>query len=193
MAQAFDQKFLFMPGPSAALVEYRQIRRIEKQQMERLMADAAVEETAKTNAVQARLRLLRPALVQLHAVSVAVVPLGELPEGLAAAAAWVKQVGGDALREPDTPQDKGNIVRIGGIAAHLHIVHQPPNDGGVGLALHWELPGKIPQHIIDGAVGVAHEAIVTTVEKRYKGHHQRKRQREGFFSKSASSKPRNVR
>ena len=35
--------------------------------------------------------------------------------------------------------------------------------------------------------------IVTTVEKRYKGHHQRKRQREGFFSKSASSKPRNVR
>ena len=156
MAQAFDQKFLFMPGPSAALVEYRQIRRIEKQQMERLMADAAVEETAKTNAVQARLRLLRPALVQLHAVSVAVVPLGELPEGLAAAAAWVKQVGGDALREPDTPQDKGNIVRIGGIAAHLHIVHQPPNDGGVGLALHWELPGKIPQHIIDGAVVFDH-------------------------------------
>ena len=35
--------------------------------------------------------------------------------------------------------------------------------------------------------------IVTTVEKRYKGHHQRKRQREGFFSKSASAKPRNVR
>ena len=37
------------------------------------------------------------------------------------------------------------------------------------------------------------EDIVTTVEKRYKGHHQRKRQREGFFSKSASAKPRNVR
>ena len=35
--------------------------------------------------------------------------------------------------------------------------------------------------------------IVTTVEKRYKGHHQRKRHREGFFSKSASAKPKNVR
>ena len=35
--------------------------------------------------------------------------------------------------------------------------------------------------------------IVTTVEKRYTGHHQRKRQWEGFFSKSASAKPRNVR
>lgn len=47
-----------------------------------------------------------------------------------------------------------------------------------------------------GAVVVAPEFshfIVTTVEKRYKGHHQRKRQREGFFSKSASAKPRNVR
>ena len=35
--------------------------------------------------------------------------------------------------------------------------------------------------------------IVTTAEKRYTEHHQRKRQREGFFSKSASAKPRNVR
>ena len=31
--------------------------------------------------------------------------------------------------------------------------------------------------------------IVTTVEKRYKGHHQRKRQREGFFSKALQPSP----
>ena len=32
--------------------------------------------------------------------------------------------------------------------------------------------------------------IVTTVEKRYKVHHQRKEQKEEFFSKSVSARPR---
>ena len=34
--------------------------------------------------------------------------------------------------------------------------------------------------------------IVTTGEKRYKGHRQRKVQTEGFFSRNASAKPRTI-
>lgn len=34
--------------------------------------------------------------------------------------------------------------------------------------------------------------IVTTGEKRYKGHRQRKVQTEGFFSRNASAKPKTI-
>ena len=36
------------------------------------------------------------------------------------------------------------------------------------------------------------EFIVTTGEKRYKGHRQRKVQTEGFFSRNASAKPKTI-
>lgn len=58
-----------MPGSPTALVEYGQIRWVQKQQMECLVTDAAVEKAAKADPMQARLRLLRPALIQLHAVT----------------------------------------------------------------------------------------------------------------------------
>ena len=155
-----------MPGSPTALVEYGQIRWVQKQQMECLVTDAAVEKAAKADPMQARLRLLRPALIQLHAVCIAVIPLGELPEGLAAAAAWVQQIGGDAHRELDTPQNMGNIVRIGGVIAQLYIVHQPADYSCVGRSLYRKLPGKVPQHVVDRPVGVAHK--VEPLEPRLK-------------------------
>ena len=95
MADALNEKPLFMPGLPAAAIEYGQIRRIQKQQMERLTADPAEEKAAEAYTVQAGLRLPGAAFVQLHAVGKAVVPLGELPQGLPAAAAGIKEVGGN--------------------------------------------------------------------------------------------------
>ncbi len=39
---------------------------------------------------------------------------------------------------------------------------------------------------------IGSDFIVTTGEKRYKGHRQRKVQTEGFFSRNASAKPRTI-
>ena len=49
----------------------------------------------------------------------------------------------------------------------------------------WIRDGKFLFFNPDGVI-ISVWFIVTTVEKRYKGHHQRKRQREGFFSKRFS-------
>lgn len=57
-----------MPGLPTAAIEYGQIRRIQKQQMERLTADPAEEKAAEAYTVQAGLRLPGAAFVQLHAV-----------------------------------------------------------------------------------------------------------------------------
>ena len=42
------------------------------------------------------------------------------------------------------------------------------------------------------AAGNKKRSIVTTGEKRYKGHRQRKVQTEGFFSRNASAKPKTI-
>ena len=52
MADALNEKPLFMPGLPAAAIEYGQIRRIQKQQMERLTADPAEEKAAEAYTVQ---------------------------------------------------------------------------------------------------------------------------------------------
>ena len=67
--------------------------------MKRLVADPAEEETAKPHAVQPGLCVFRPTLIQFHAVGIAVVPLGQLPQRFAAAAAGIQQVRGDARWE----------------------------------------------------------------------------------------------
>ena len=69
--------------------------------MKRFMADAAMKEAAKAYSVQSCLRLLRAAFVQFHAIGIAVVSLGKLPQGLTAATARVDQIGGHALRKLD--------------------------------------------------------------------------------------------
>ena len=95
-----------MPGASTVFVDDRQIGRIQKKQVKRFVTDTAVKEAAEADAVQPCLRFLRAALVQLHAVGVAVIPLRQLAQGLAAAAAGVEKVRGDALRKSDAAQDQ---------------------------------------------------------------------------------------
>ena len=73
------------------------------------------------------LRLLRAVFVQLHAVGVAVVAVGKLPERLAAAAARVEQIRRHALRELDTAQNVRDIFRVCRIVAHTDMIHQPPD------------------------------------------------------------------
>lgn len=53
MADALNEKPLFMPGVPTTAIEYGQIRRIQKQQMERLTADPAEEKAAEAYTVQA--------------------------------------------------------------------------------------------------------------------------------------------
>ena len=83
-----------------------QYAELQEKQVKRFVTDAAVKEAAEADAVKPCLRFLCAALVQLHAVGVAVIPLRQLTQGLAAAAAGVEKVRGDALRKPDAAQDQ---------------------------------------------------------------------------------------
>ena len=121
------QKLLFAAHPAAALCQNRQIRRIQKQHMKRLAADLAVKEAAEADAVESCLGFLRAVFVQLHAVGVAVVAVGKLPERLAAAAAGVEQIRRHTLRELNPAQNVRDILRVRRIVAHAHMVHQPPD------------------------------------------------------------------
>ena len=125
--------------------------------MERLPADPAEKEAAEAHAMQSRLGLFRPAFVQLHPVGVAVIALGNLPQGLAAPAAGVQEIRGNALRELDSAEHQCDVVRVRGVVAQLDVVHQPPNNSGVGSALHWKSLGKGMECVIDGTVIAAHE------------------------------------
>ena len=95
--------------------------------MKRLAADLAVKEAAEADAMEPCLRLLRAVFVQLHAVGVAVVAVGKLPERLAAAAAGVEQIRRHALRKRDPAQDVRDILRVCRVIAHADMIHQPPD------------------------------------------------------------------
>ena len=122
-----------MPGASAALIDDREIRRVKKQQMESFAADAAMKEAAKAHAVKPCLRFLRAALVQFHAIGIAVIALRQLSKCLAAAAAGVQQVRGHTLRKFDPPQKKIDIIRVCWVIAQLNVVHQPTYHRSIGL------------------------------------------------------------
>ena len=155
--EGFDQKPLLMPGFPAALVEDGQIRRVQEHQVERLAADPAVEEAAETHPMQSRLGFFRPAFVQLHPVGVAVVSLGNLPQGFTAPAAGVQEIRGDALRELDSLKHQGDVVRVRGVVAQLDVVHQPSDDGGIGGSLYRKALREGVERIVDRPVIAAHE------------------------------------
>ena len=157
MAHTFYEKALFMAGPPTTGIEYRQIGRVEKQQMEGFVADAAVKEAAEAHPVQPTLGLLGPVLIQLHTVGEAVVALGQLPKGLAAAAAGVQQIGGDTLGKLDALQHGGNVVRVSRVVAHLYMVHETADDGGVGFAAHGKSVRKAAESVKYRLVGGAHQ------------------------------------
>ena len=136
--EAFNQKPLFMSGASSTLVDHREIRWVEEQQVERFMADAAVKEAAEAHTMQSCLRLFRPAFIQLHTVGIAVVSLGQLPQSLSAAAAWVQQVRGHTLREFYSTQDQRDIAGVCRIIAQLDIVHQSADYRSIGFLPHRE-------------------------------------------------------
>jgi hypothetical protein len=74
----------------------------------------------ESDAVQLGLRRMGAPLVQSHAVREAVVSDRKLFEGLALTAARVDQIGGDAGRKGDAPQDVRQVARVGGEIAHLN-------------------------------------------------------------------------
>ena len=125
-----------MPGASAALIDDREIRRVKKQQMEGFPADAAMKEAAEAHAVKPCLCFLRAALVQLHAIGIAVIALRQLSKRLAAAAAGIQQVRGHAFRKSDPPQKKSDIIRVCWVIAQLNVVHQPTYHRSIGLLSH---------------------------------------------------------
>lgn len=122
-----------MPGASAALIDDREIRRVKKQQMKSFAADAAMKKAAKAHAVKSCLRLLRAALVQFHAIGIAVIALSQLSKCLAAAAAGIQQVRGYTLRKSDPPQKNIDIIRVCWVIAQLNVVHQPTYHRSIGL------------------------------------------------------------
>ena len=121
------------------------------------MADTAVKEAAKSDAVEPCLRFFRTALIQLHAVGIAVISLSQLAQSLTAAAAWIKEVRGDTIREPDTSQHQRDVVRIGRVIAQLDVVHQAAYHGGIGLLSRGERSREPAQHLIDWLVACTHE------------------------------------
>ena len=125
-----------MPGASAALIDDREIRRVKKQQMEGFPADAAMKEAAEAHAVKPCLCFLRAALVQLHAIGIAVIALRQLSKRLAAAAAGIQQVRGHAFWKSDPPQKKIDIIRVCWVIAQLNVVHQPTYHRSIGLLSH---------------------------------------------------------
>ena len=154
---ALHQKLLFAAYPAAALGQNGQIRRVQEQHMKRLAADLAVKEAAEADAVKPRLRFLRAMFVQLHAVGVAVVAVGKLPKGLAAAAAGVEQICRHALRKRDPAQDVRDIFRVCRIVAHTDMIHQPPDHRRVdGIRLRQRLC-KAGQDFIYRLVRSGHE------------------------------------
>ena len=154
---ALDQETLFMAGFAAVFVQYGQVGRIQEQQVKGLMADGAVKEAAEADTVKPRLCVLGPAFVQLHAVGVAVVSLGELPERLAAAAAGIQQIGGHAVGKGDPFEHQVNVGGIGGIVAQLDLVHKPPDHLRVYGVPGGDAQSKALQHIVDALVVGAHE------------------------------------
>ena len=146
-----------MSRMTATLIEHGKVGRIEEQQVKCLPADAAMEETSESNAVQAGLRLLRPGLVQLHAVGVAAVSLGDLAQGLPAPAARIQQVGDYPLRKPDSPQDEGDVLRICGVIAQLDVVHEAAHHAGAGDLIDRKDAGKGAEGFIDGLIASAHQ------------------------------------
>ena len=129
------------------------IGRVQKHEMKRLGADSAVEETSDAHAMETALGFLRPVFVQLHAVSEAVVPVGDLPQSLAAPATGVKDVCGLALRETDSAQNQVNVVGVGGVIAHANLIHQPSDYRRVHRVLRFgELRREIQQSFTGGLV-----------------------------------------
>ena len=104
--------------------------------MESFAADAAMKEAAEAHAVKPCLRFLRAALVQFHAIGIAVIALRQLSKRLAAAAAGVQQVRGHAFRKSDPPQKKIDIIRVCWVIAQLNVVHQPTYHRSIGLLSH---------------------------------------------------------
>ena len=125
--------------------------------MKRLMTDRAVKETAKTNPVKARLRLLRPAFVQFHSIGVASISLCDLPQGFTASAAWVQQVGNDSVGKPYAPQDQRDVFRVGGIIAHTDMIHQPPHCRRVRCPINRKSLCKSSDRIVNRPVDIAHQ------------------------------------
>ena len=121
------------------------------------MADTAVKEAAKSDAVETCLCFFRTALIQLHAVGIAVIPLSQLAQSLTTAAAWIEEVRGDAIWEPDTPQHQRDVVRIGRVIAQLNVVHQAAHHGGIGLLPCGERSRELAQYLIDRLVACTHE------------------------------------
>ena len=103
------------------------------------------------------MRFLRAVFVQLHAVGVAVVAVGKLPERLAAAAARIEQIRRHALRELDTAQDVRDIFWICRVVAHADMVHQPPDHRRVDGVRLRKIFCKAGQDFIHRLVRSGHE------------------------------------
>ena len=103
------------------------------------------------------MRFLRAVFVQLHAVGVAVVAVGKLPERLAAAAARVEQIRRHALRERDPAQDVRDILRVCRIVAHADLIHQPPDHRRVDSVRLRKSFREVGQNFIHRLVRSGHE------------------------------------
>ena len=170
MGDALDEKPLFVPRLAAAFVEDGEVRWVQEQQMERLTADVAMEEAAEAYTVQAGLRLLRTAFIQLHPIGIAVVALGDLPQRLSAATAGIKDIGGHAIRKRDALQHQRNVIRIGGIVPQLHVVHEPPDGDRVDSVFLRELLCEPADRIIYRAVAGAHQVEALKSPQQLPGH-----------------------
>ena len=129
-----------------------------------------MKKAAEAYTVQAGLRLLRTAFIQLHPIGIAVVALGDLPQRLSAAAAGVKDIGGHALRKGDALQYECDVIRIGGIVPQFHVVHEPPDDGRVDSIFLRELLCEPADRIIYRTVAGTHQVEALKAPQQLSGH-----------------------
>ena len=146
-----------MAGAPAAFVDDRQIGWVQKKQVKRFVTDAAVKEAAEADTVKPCLCVFSAALVQLHAVGVAVIPLRQLTQGLAAAAAGIKKICRDALWKVNAPKEQRDVVGIGGIIAQLDVIHEPADDRGIGFLPRGKRRGELGERFIHRLIARAHK------------------------------------
>ena len=154
---ALQQETLLIPAAPAFFRQDRQIGWVEKNGVKSSVTDIGAKKAAKAHPVQQSLGLFRPAAVQLYAIAEAVVPGRHPLESRAGPAAGIQQIDGHVMGKCDSPGDQLHMVRVGGIVPHADVVHQPPDDGGVGGLIAGQTVRKLSEHRRQLAVIPGHQ------------------------------------
>ena len=97
--------------------------------MESFIADSGTEVGTESHPVQPLQRFFSPVPVQFNAIGTALISVSQRPQRKPASAAGVEQVNSNAIWELNAPRQMFYMLKVGGVVAHLYVIHQPAYDG----------------------------------------------------------------